>query len=129
RPAAYDLVFSTGGTITPNVIGGIATDRITGRPVSGARVEAIARADSTVFASMTDSLGFYAIRSLPAGEYDLRVFTDQNRNRTLDGVEARATLTFTIAETDTLAHELSLLALDTTAARLVRASPRDSLQV
>ena len=67
RPAAYDLVFSTGAPITPNVVGGVATDRITARPAANARVEAISRQDSTVHTTVTDSVGFFAMRSLPAG--------------------------------------------------------------
>lgn len=129
RPAAYELVFSTGGTILPNALGGLATDRITGRPVAAGRVEAIARADSTVYTTVTDSAGFFSMRSLPAGIYDTRIYVDQNRNRALDAFEARAISQFTIAPNDTLALELAVLAPDTTPARLVRAEGRDSLQV
>jgi hypothetical protein len=129
RPAAYDLVFSTGAPITPNVVGGVATDRITGRPAEKARVEAVSRQDSTVHTTVTDSVGFFAMRSLPAGTYHARIYTDQNQNRTLDPAEARATVEFTMGANDTIPLEVSLLAPDTTAARLVRAEPRDSLQV
>ncbi len=129
RASAYDLVFSTGAPITPNVVGGVATDRITGRPVANARVEAMSQQDSAVHTTVTDSAGFFAMRSLPPGEYRGRVFVDQNRNRTLDFSEARAALDFTIGPTDTVPLELALLAPDTTPARLVRATARDSLHV
>jgi hypothetical protein len=130
RSTAYELVFSTGGTIHPNALGGIAVDRITGRPTANARVEARSRADTaTVYTSVSDSAGFFALRSLPAGDYTTTVYVDQNRNRTLDPAEARATRDVTIGTSDTIAIELALLGSDTTPARLLRADIRDSLQV
>lgn len=130
RTATYELVFSTGAQIMPNVIGGIVTDRITGKPVQNARVEAISRSDSTVYTTVTDTGGFYALRALPLAVYDTRVYVDQNRNRKLDGFEARAIRDVPITSAaDTIPMELALLAPDTTPARLVRAEIRDSLQV
>jgi hypothetical protein len=130
RPTTYELVFSTGATIPQNAVGGIVTDRITGRPVGNARVEVISRADSTVFTTVTDSMGFYAVRALPPGAYDTRVYVDQNRNRELDAAEATAAQPVNVASVnDTIAIELSLLVHDTTPARLTRADIRDSLQV
>lgn len=130
RTVPYELVFSTGAAILHNAMGGIATDRITGRPAVNARVEARSRADtSTVYTTVSDSAGFFALRALPAGNYTATVYADLNRNRTLDRTEARATREFTIGGTDTLTTELSLLGLDTTPARLLRAEIRDSLQV
>lgn len=129
RTTTYELLFSTGGTILDNALGGIATDRITGRPAANARVEAVARADSTVYTTVTDSGGFFALRALPVGAYYTRIYVDQNRNRTLDMSEARAATEVNVGLADTLAIQLSLLGTDTTAARLVRAEVRDSLQV
>lgn len=130
RTTAYELVFSTGAAIPNNVLGGLVTDRITGRPVANARVEAISRADSTPYTTVTDTGGFYALRALPPGMYDTRVYVDQNRNRKLDRFEAMAQQNINVATgTDTLVHEFALLALDTTPARLLRADIRDSLQV
>jgi hypothetical protein len=129
RTTAFDLVFSTGATIEANAFGGVATDLITGRPVIGARVEAVARTDSTVYTAVTDTSGFFGLRSLPPGLYDSRIYSDQNRNRKLDANEARATREINIGATDTLAVELTLLAPDTTPARLLKAEIRDSLQV
>jgi hypothetical protein len=129
RTTAYELVFSTGAPVLANALGGLATDRITGRPVAGARVEAIARADSIVYTSVSDSSGFFAVRALPVGAYHLRVYADQNRNRQLDNVEARATSDVNLGASDTVAVQLSLLGTDTTPARLLRAEIRDSMQV
>jgi hypothetical protein len=129
RPGAYELVFSTGGTIVPNALGGLVTDRITGKAVVNARVEAIARADSTVYTTVTDTGGFFALRALPTGVYTTRVYSDQNRNRKLDPVEARASRDLTLGANDTIPVELTLMVPDTTPARLLRAEIRDSLQV
>ena len=129
RPGAYELVFSTGGAIVPNALGGLVTDRITGRAVVNARVEAIARADSTVYTTVTDTGGFFALRALPTGVYTARVYSDQNRNRKLDPLEARASRDVTLGASDTIPVELTLLVPDTTPARLLRAEIRDSLQV
>ncbi len=129
RPAAHELVFSTGAAILPNALGGIATDRITGRPVANARVEARSQADSTTYTTVTDSSGFFALRSLPAGAYATLVYVDQNRNRANDVFEASASSDVNIGASDTLAIELAVLGRDTTPARLVRAEIRDSIQV
>lgn len=130
RTTSYELVFSTGAPILHNAVGGIAVDRITGRPAANARVEARLRTDtSTVYTGVTDSAGFFALRSLPAGEYTTVVYVDQNRNRALDGAEARAASNVTVGATDTIPLELALLPTDTTPARLLRAEIRDSMQV
>lgn len=129
RTTAYELVFTTGGVIVPNALGGLVTDRITGKPVVNARVEAITGSDSTIYTTVTDTGGFFALRSLPPGLYTARVYSDQNRNRKLDPVEARALREVPLGANDTIAIELQLLARDTTPARLVRADVRDSLQV
>jgi hypothetical protein len=130
RTTTYELVFSTGASIAQNAVGGLVTDRITGRPVANARVELISRADSVVYTTVTDSVGFYAVRSLPPGAYETRVYVDQNRNRQFDPAEAGASQAINVATpNDTLAIELALLVRDTTPARLTRADIRDSLQV
>jgi hypothetical protein len=130
RTTPYELVFSTGAPILPNALGGIAVDRITGRPAVNARVEARLRADTaSVYTTVTDSAGFFVLRSMPAGDYTALVYTDQNRNRTADLPEAQAMNNVTIGATDTIALEVALLARDTTPPRLLRAEIRDSLQV
>ena len=129
RKTAYELVFSTGAAIVPNALGGLATDRISGKPVVGARVEAISRVDSTVYTTVTDSGGFFALRSLPPAAYTTRVFADLNRNRKLDPTEARGMRDINVSATDTVPVELTLLSPDSTPARLVRAEIRDSMQV
>lgn len=130
RTVPYELVFSTGGAMHANALGGSATDRITGRPIANARVEARLVTDTaTVYTAVSDSAGFFAMRSLPVGNYRTVVYADQNRNRVADRAEARADSSITLSATDTLVLELTLLARDTTPARLLRADIRDSAQV
>lgn len=130
RAEAYELVFSTGPQILPTVIGGVVLDRLTGRAVSSARVVAVGLADSVAYTTLTDTAGFFALRSLPLGGYSMTAHVDLNRNRKIDGVEPRdvkiATL---VTPRDTPVVEFSVLAADTTPARLLRAEARDSMQI
>jgi hypothetical protein len=129
RPDAYELVFSTGPEILPTVLGGMVEDRLTGRAVANARVVAIAT-DSTVYTTLTDSAGFFSLRSVPLGTFRTLAYLDQNRNREADGLEARDEKVITLAAvSDTPIVELSVLALDTTPARLLRAEANDSARV
>ena len=130
RREPAELVFSTGPALIPAAIGGVVRDRITGRPVSDFRVVAIGVADSTVLATVTDSAGFFGIRFVGLGRYNLQAYEDQNRNRKPDGRERSAATSVNVGTVrDTIAVELVVLAPDTTAARLLRAEARDSLQV
>jgi hypothetical protein len=124
-----ELIFSTGPEIPPTAVAGVVTDRLTGKPVPGARVEAVSEADSTIYVALADTAGFYALRHIPVGGYEIRAYLDQNRSRKLEfgKPEARETLSLAAADTSLLAF--SLLAADTTPARVVRAEARDSLEV
>jgi hypothetical protein len=84
------LVFSTGPDIPETLLTGTVIDRITGRPETEVRVEAI-RTDSLVYAASIDSVGGFEIAQFPEGEYQVRAFRDLNRNRALDPFEARDT--------------------------------------
>ena len=129
----FDLVISTGGVPVPNVVAGVAEDRVTGRPVEGARVEAIfvSDVDTVVHWNYTDAEGIYSLRYAPEGVYDLRVYEDRNRNGELDPSEPRAgPLPGQIQPPlDTAFAVVSLIAPDTTPARLTRAEALDSSAV
>ncbi|MGQ0562198.1 MAG: Ig-like domain-containing protein [Gemmatimonadota bacterium] len=130
RTQTYELVFSTGPEILPTVIGGLVTDHLTRRRVANARVVATSVADSVSYTTMTDTSGFFALRSLPLGAYRTLAFLDANRNRELDFAEARdEKVASLIAPQDTPVLEFSVLAPDTTPARLLRAEVRDTLHV
>lgn len=122
---AFELVFSTGPPPVPNVIAGIVTDRITGRAVGGTTVLAVpvdAGIDAPVHIAATDSAGIYALRFIPAGDYDVQAFFDTNLNRVADRAELRSSTRGLVAIGDTILADMRMLAPDTTPARLVSAT-------
>ncbi|HET9985318.1 MAG TPA: Ig-like domain-containing protein [Longimicrobiales bacterium] len=126
------VVFSTGPAIPSTVIAGLVRDRISSRPVSGARVEARQGGTTPLtYVTVTDSGGFYALRHVPAGAYTVTIFQDQNRNGKPDGREAWGEVNATLKSAGDTAvlNELSILPRDTTPARLTRAEVRDSMQI
>ncbi|HUH12523.1 MAG TPA: Ig-like domain-containing protein, partial [Longimicrobiales bacterium] len=129
RTEPAELVFSTGPIIPNTAIAGTVVDRITGRAVAGALVEAVRLPDSLTHVALTDSAGFFAIRHAPPAEYGLRAFRDVNRNRALDGFEERGEELLVLGVSDTAVVTLALLAPDSTPARLAQATAVDSLAV
>lgn len=131
RRANFDLIFSTGGVIQPTAVGGIVTDPLTGRPMPDARILAINSLDSMqIYTTVTDTGGFYGLRSLPVGSYNATAFIDQNRNRRLDPGEPRSFQVIPLAfPTDTVVIGFEPLAPDSTPPRMLKAEARDSLQV
>lgn len=129
REEAFDLIFSTGPPIPNTALAGLLTDRITAKPVQDARVEAVRRADSVTYVATTDTAGFYALRHIPAGAYDLRAYLDRNRNRQVDFGEAVDSSAAVLSVSDTVVVSFELLPGDTTASNLLRAEALDSLQV
>lgn len=131
RQHEIEVIFSTGPEIPATVLAGTVTDRITGKPAIGARVEAIRRADgdSVTYVALSDSAGFFALRHIPDGSYDIRAYMDQTRNRKPDFSEAIDVATAMLSPTDTTVLGFSLLPPDTTPARLLRAEARDSVHI
>lgn len=127
RAEAAELVFSTGPEISPTVLGGVVTDRMTGQPVPGAAVAATPVGDTVAYVAIADAEGFFAIRFLPPGPYDLRGLRDADGDWTIDAFEPRDQRAVEVAAGDTLVEPLALLAPDTTAATLVRAEFVDSV--
>jgi hypothetical protein len=116
------LVFSTGPAIPQTRLSGIVLDRITGEPEEDARVEAIRRADSLVYAVPSDSAGRFVIDHIPEGEYLLRAYPDPNRNRLLDAFEKRDSTALSVTVADAASAELSLVLPDTTPPQLLSAA-------
>ncbi len=131
RKEPVELVFSTGPPITQTAIAGLVTDRITGRPVQGAVIDATQREDSLRYTTVTDTVGFFALGHLPVGTYDVVAFTDQNRNRRKDPSEAASVGVSQRLNSpqDTFPLDLVVVPQDTTPPRLARADGRDSMQV
>ncbi|MBW3552455.1 MAG: carboxypeptidase regulatory-like domain-containing protein [Gemmatimonadetes bacterium] len=129
RREPVELVFSTGAPIPPTAVAGLIEDRVTGAPVPAARVEATRRLDSLVYVAVSDTGGFFSLRSIPAGAYDVRAWLDQDRDRTMEYQEAQDVMAMTLGFQDTVVLAMNLLPMDTTPARLVRAEPVDSMRV
>lgn len=129
RREPVELVFSTGAPIEDGALAGFVVDRLTAEAVVDARIEAVRRIDSTRYVALTDTAGFFAVRFLPGGSYDVRAWMDQNRDRIVDAFEVRDSVDLTFAAGDTAVVELALLRADTTGARLARAEPMDSTKI
>jgi Bacterial Ig-like domain len=101
----FALTFSTGSTIPETVIRGVVFDWVANKVAAKAVVEAIARPDtSTVYITLADSNGRFALRHVPPGTYLIRGWLDANSNRKLDQREVfdSTTLTFTDSATTEL---------------------------
>lgn len=131
RREPTELVFSTGPPLLPTALGGLVTDRITGRPLADIQVVAIPFPDSSVWhATVTDTAGFFGLRYLPLGRYTVRAFEDRNRNKKVDRSEKQAERSLVIGfVSDSQVVQFALIAPDTSPARLTRADARDSLEV
>lgn len=130
RNEPVELVFSTGPPITTTAIAGIVLDRITGVAAVNPVIDAVRRADTVRYVAIADSSGFFALRHLPLGVYDMRAYADANRNRRRDGLEAvDSGRTLSLAGEDTLTQVFMVLAPDTSAPRVTGASALDSLHV
>jgi hypothetical protein len=112
-----EIVFSTGPAIPDTYTTGVVIDRVTAKPDTSVRVEAIRRADSLVYAAPTDTAGRFVISRIPVGDYLVRAFRDVNRNRALDPFEASDTTSATVAVGDTARVQLSVVLPDTTPPR------------
>jgi hypothetical protein len=130
RKDPVELVFSTGPPVQNTAIAGVITDRITGRFLLDGAVEAVRRGDSATYFAGTDSAGFFALRYVPAGVYDMRAFSDGNHNRKRDVTESASALRqVALGATDTMPEEFVVLPADTSAPQLRRADATDSLHI
>ena len=129
RREQVELVFTTGAPIPPTAVAGLIEDRLTGKPVPAARVEATRRLDSLVYVAVTDTSGFFSLRNIPAGAYDVRAWLDQDRDRGMEFQEAQDVAPLALGFQDTVVLAMRLLPMDTTPARVVRAEAVDSLRV
>lgn len=131
RNDPVELVFSTGAPVGNTALAGMVLDRITGAAAAQGVVEAVHRGEGARYTAIGDSTGFYSLRYLPLGEYDVSAYDDQNRNRRRDGLEpvdSGYTALFA-ADTDTVALIFHVLAPDSSAPRVAGAQSVDSLHV
>lgn len=129
RKAPIELVFSTGGAIEETALAGFVDDRITGKPVAMARVQATRLSDSLRYVAMTDTAGFFSMRYLPDGAYDVAAWLDPDNDRARDFGEPQDSGAFSITPGDTTILEMALLPRDSTPANLVRAEVVDSARL
>lgn len=124
----FEFFFSTGPEFNPNALAGVLTDRITGQPVSGARVDAWrADEDSVIYTAVSDDDGIFALRTLPEGAYTLQAYTDVNRNFEANFIEPQARSTSEpLGAADTAIVFLALLQPDTTPGELLSVTALDS---
>jgi hypothetical protein len=125
----FEVVFSTGGDEGPTAtLAGEVWDRVTGQGVNGAVVQAVG-SDSLVHVAVTDRRGVFAFRYLPAGDFVVTGFQDQNRDRQPSARESSGSVPASLAAGDTLVVEIPVLAPDSTPAVPTRALSLDSMTV
>jgi len=126
----FELVFSTGGEFNASAVAGLVWDRTTGEGVRDMDVLAIEVAengDSVIHVAKTDTGGVYVFRYLPPARYDMVAFEDRNRNGEVDRMEVQGNRALRLVGPDTALTPIGVLQPDTTPARLVRATPLDSV--
>jgi hypothetical protein len=131
RREPVELVFSTGAPVGNTALAGIVIDRLTGRPARQGVVDATHTTERARYTAIADSSGFYSLRYLPIGEYDVRAYDDHNGNRRrdfLEPVDSGHPASFQ-QPTDTVALIFTVLSPDTTAPRVMSARAIDSLHV
>lgn len=118
----YEFFFSTGPPFEDGVLAGTVTDRLTGRPAA-VRVEAIPVGidDPPPHVTVSDSSGIFAFRHLPGGDYLLRAWEDQNRDREPGFREPSGSREVGLGSGDTVVTALRILPGDTTPPVLLRA--------
>ena len=127
----FDLVFSTGGEIIPNVVAGMVEDRVTGDAVPEVRVAArfSLEDDTLVHLNFSDTAGVFSLRYVPVGPFELWAWQDRNRDGELGESEPQSQVhPGEIREAlDTTMAVLTLVEPDTTPARLAKVEITDSV--
>jgi hypothetical protein len=131
RQQPAEIVFSTGPEIPSTAVAGLVMDRITGRAAQNGMVTAIRSGDDLAYTAVSDSAGFFSLRHLPPGDYDVLAYADLNRNRRRDPAEpvdsghvARLT-----SPADTVMLVFDVIPSDTSPPRVTRAEAIDSFHV
>jgi hypothetical protein len=130
RDEPTEVVFSTGPPVPNTAIGGIVLDRLTNRVVQRPVVRAVRRGENVAYTAVGDTAGFFSLRHMPMGVYDIVAFADANRNRRHDPAEPLDSAQASLAsQADTLTFVFNVLAPDSTPPRVTRAESVDSLRV
>ncbi|MDE0807188.1 MAG: Ig-like domain-containing protein [Longimicrobiales bacterium] len=135
-PYPFEFLFSTGPEMLPNVAAGVVIDGITLLPLEGTTIIASVKAFGAVdtesesgleHVAITDSSGVYAFRYLPAGNYSITAFVDENRNNSPELTEPVAEDHLVVNPNDTVFLDMRLLRPDSTSAELNAIRLIDSL--
>ncbi|HSJ24428.1 MAG TPA: Ig-like domain-containing protein [Longimicrobiales bacterium] len=130
REEPAEVVFSTGPPVPATAVAGMVLDRLTGRPAQSPVVRAVRRGDEVSYIAVGDTAGFFSLRHLPMGVYDVAAFADLNRNRRHDAAEPVDGRQVSLgSDADTVAVVFNVLAVDSTAPRVTRGEVVDSLHV
>lgn len=129
----FDLVVSTGADFVPNVLAGVVENRVDGTAAQGARVEAVfaQEDDTTAHWTYADAEGFYTLRFVSGGAFEIRAWQDRNRDGEAGPGEPVTSQLGGLAQDapDTAYGALSLIEPDTTAAQIVSATVSDSVTI
>jgi len=135
-PYPFEFLFSTGAEMVPSVSAGLVTDGITLRPLGGTTVLATTDFDTELDSvkeselrhiAITDSSGVYAFRYLPAGDYSIIAFVDENRNNNPELTEPVARSYLIVTANDTVFSDMRVLRPDSTPPELSAVGVVDSL--
>jgi len=119
-------VFSTGPTLATSRITGTLFNWAEGRTIPKGLIEARPVTDTTtVYVTVTDSVGDFTLRNIPNERYRVRGFSDDNTNRGLDPREPYDTVV--TAVTDSAKVELLAFVHDSVGTRLSSILVKDSV--
>lgn len=125
---AFDLFFSTGPELEPNLVAGIVQDRLTLEPAEAMRVDAVSADGAVIQSAATDSTGVFSFPYLTAGSYTLVAYDDVARDGSADFFDPQDSLGVTVSPGDTLiVTDLSVLEPDSTAAVLQEVASIDPM--
>lgn len=126
----FNLFFSTGPALEPNLVAGLVSDRLTLEPVDEARLDATQEDRGVMRTVVADSGGVFTAPYLSGGVYTFIAYEDSNRDGEPGFNEIQDSVSVTVALGDTLIiTDIELLAPDTTAAVLGELEALDSLTV
>jgi hypothetical protein len=119
-------VFSTGPTLAVSRISGTLFNWAEGRTIPRGLIEARPVNDTTtVYVTVTDSIGDFILRNIPNERYRVRGFSDDNSNRGIDPREPFDTVITTVA--DSARVELLAFVHDSVGTRLSAIVAKDSV--
>jgi len=125
----FEVVFSTGGNPDATAtLAGEVWDRLSTQGVNGAVVQAVG-SDSLVNVALADRQGVFAFRYLPAGDFVVTAYQDNDRNRRVGEREPQGSVSASLVAGDTALVEIPILAPDTTPAVPGGARALDSVTI